>query len=73
MIEATFLERDSTMALDYGHLTTAKAAGLAAEGGVKVLLLNHISGRYSDHEILAEATAIFPNSRIANDFDQVIV
>jgi hypothetical protein len=32
VIEATFLERDAAMALDYGHLTAAKAAELAAPG-----------------------------------------
>jgi ribonuclease Z len=56
VIEATFLERDAAMALDYGHLTAAKAAELAASAGVKQLILTHISGRYENEEILAEAT-----------------
>jgi ribonuclease Z len=46
VIEATFLERDAAMASEYGHLTAAKAAGLAASAGVKQLVLTHISGRY---------------------------
>jgi ribonuclease Z len=37
VIEATFLERDAAMALDYGHLTAAKAAELAAIAGVILL------------------------------------
>src|SRR5258708_17015954 len=65
VIEATFLERDAAMALDYGHLTAAKAAELAATAGVKRLVLSHISPRYPDEAILAEATKIFPNSRVA--------
>lgn len=73
VIEATFLDRDSAIALDYGHLTAAKAAVLAAESGVKQLLLTHISGRYPDEEILAEATNIFPNCRIAADFDRIVI
>jgi ribonuclease Z len=73
VIEATFLERDAAMALDYGHLTAAKAARLAAENGVKKLILNHISGRYPDEEILAEARAIFPDSAVAADLDVVTV
>jgi ribonuclease Z len=73
VIEATFLERDAAMALDYGHLTAAKAAELAAAAGVKRLVLTHISGRYSDEEILAEATKIFPNSRVAADLDRLTV
>src|SRR5437879_2618634 len=52
VIEATFLERDAAMALDYGHLTAAKAARLASEAGVKRLVLTHISGRYGDDNIL---------------------
>ena len=48
VIEATFLERDAAMALDYGHLTAARAAELAAAAGVRRLVLTHISGRYPD-------------------------
>jgi ribonuclease Z len=73
VIEATFLERDAAMALDYGHLTAAKAAEFAAIAGAKRLVLTHISGRYSDEEILAEATKIFPNSRVAADLDRLTV
>jgi ribonuclease Z len=73
VIEATFLERDAAMAVEYGHLTAAKAAELAATSGVKRLVLTHISGRYAEEEVLAEATKIFPNSRIAADLDHVAI
>ncbi|MDB5632471.1 MAG: ribonuclease [Tardiphaga sp.] len=73
VIEATFLDRDAAMARDYGHLTAAKAAALAAENGVKQLVLTHISGRYPDEEILAEATGIFRDSRLAADFDRIVI
>jgi ribonuclease BN (tRNA processing enzyme) len=73
VIEATFLDRDSEMARDYGHLTAAKAAALALESNVKQLVLNHISGRYPEEEILAEAAMIFPDSRVAADFDRFVV
>src|SRR3979411_2736142 len=73
VIEATFLERDAAMALDYGHLTAAKAAELAATAGVNRLVLTRISGRYTEEEILAEATKIFPNSRVAADLDRLAV
>lgn len=73
VIEATFLERDAAMAMDYGHLTAAKAAQLASAAGAKELVLNHISGRYDDEEILAEAAAVFPASRIAADLARVTV
>jgi ribonuclease Z len=73
VIEATFLERDAAMALEYGHLTAAKAAELAAASGVKRLVLTHISGRYAEEEILAEATKIFPDSRVAADLDHLAI
>ena len=73
VIEATFLDRDATIARDYGHLTAAEAASLAAMSGVGLLVLTHISGRYTDEEILAEAIKTFPNSRIATDFDHIVI
>jgi ribonuclease Z len=73
VIEATFLDRDSTMARDYGHLTAAKAAELAAISNVKQLVLTHVSGRYPAEDILAEATKTFPNTRIAADFDRMVI
>jgi ribonuclease Z len=73
VIEATFLERDAAMALDYGHLTAAKAAELAASAGVKKLVLTHISGRYEDDEILAEATKIFAETSVAADLDRFTI
>ncbi|MGX9432463.1 MULTISPECIES: ribonuclease Z [Bradyrhizobium] len=73
VIEATFLDCDSTIARDYGHLTAAEAAALAAMSGVRLLVLTHISGRYRDEEILAEATKTFPNSRVATDFDHIVI
>jgi ribonuclease Z len=73
VIEATFLERDTALARDYGHLTAAKAAALAATNNVKLLVLTHVSGRYPDKEILVEATKTFANSRIAVDFDHIAI
>ena len=73
VIEATFLDRDAAIAHDYGHLTAAEAAALAAMTDVKLLVLTHISGRYTDEEILAEARKTFPNSRVAMDFDHIVI
>ena len=41
---------------------------MAADNDVKRLVLTHISGRYSDEEILAEAMQTFANSAVARDF-----
>lgn len=73
VIEATFLDRDASTARDYGHLTAAEAASFAAANNVRQLVLTHLSGRYRDEEILAEAAQAFPNSRIAADFDHIVV
>jgi ribonuclease Z len=73
VIEATFLEHDAAVARDYGHLTAAQAAALAATNNVKLLVLTHISGRYPDEDILAEAKEMFANSRVAIDFDCIVV
>ncbi|SEM67766.1 ribonuclease Z [Bradyrhizobium sp. OK095] len=73
VIEATFLDRDASTARDYGHLTATEAAAFAAANNVKQLVLVHVSGRYEDEEILAEAARIFPNTRIAADFDHIVI
>lgn len=73
VIEATFLDRDALTARAYGHLTATEAASFAAASNVKQLVLVHMSGRYPDDEILGEATKVFPNTRIAADFDHFVV
>ncbi len=73
VIEATYLEIESDMARRFGHLTAARSARLAAEAGVRELWLTHISRRYREAEVLAEAQAIFPNVHIARDFDRLKV
>ena len=44
VIESTFLEEDADLARRYGHLTAAQAARVAAESGVRTLVLTHFSG-----------------------------
>jgi len=73
VIEATFLDRDAAIASDYGHLTATEAAALAASAGINILVLTHISGRYGDEELLAEARRTFANSRLARDFDRIVI
>jgi ribonuclease Z len=73
VIEATFLERDAALARSRGHLTAAAAGRLACDAGVRELLLTHISGRYKPEEILAEAARAFPNVRVVDDFDHLLV
>ena len=71
VIEATYLEVEADLARRFGHLTAAQAATLARRAGVKQLFLTHISRRYSEREVRAEAEPIFSNTIVARDFDRV--
>jgi ribonuclease Z len=73
IIEATFLERDADKAAERSHLTAAQAARLAGAADVRALYLTHLSGRYTQAEIEAEAQAIFPGAVVTRDFDRVVV
>jgi ribonuclease Z len=68
-IEATYVEEEREVAAAFGHLTASQSAWLAREAGVKHLVLHHISRRYNSHQLLAEATPIFPETSVARDFD----
>ena len=50
VIEATFVEADAALAEAHGHLTAGQAARVAAEAGVRTLVLTHFSQRYPDLE-----------------------
>ncbi|MBD3109571.1 ribonuclease Z [Bacillus sp. AGMB 02131] len=68
--EATFASGNEEMAYDYFHSTTTQAAGTAVAAQAKQLILTHISSRYMKEDtesLLQEATAIFPNTVIAED------
>lgn len=69
VIESTYLNEDDEMAEQFSHLTAQKAAELAKEAGVKKLILTHLSRRYRERDVQAEAQAIFPETVVARDFD----
>jgi ribonuclease Z len=69
VIESTYCTVEAELAKAFGHLTAAQAAHLAREAGVKQLILTHVSRRYPEREVLAEARAIFPDTLAARDFD----
>ncbi|WP_406093063.1 ribonuclease Z [Kitasatospora purpeofusca] len=48
VVEATFSDADAGLAEDHGHLTAGQAAKVAAEAGVRTLVLTHFSQRYPD-------------------------
>jgi ribonuclease Z len=69
VIESTYLEEEKDMAAEFSHLTAGQAAELAKEAGVKKLILTHLSRRYRERDVLAEAQAVFPEAVVARDFD----
>ncbi len=69
VIEATYLQEEAQMARDFAHLTAHQAASLAVQAGVKQLILTHISRRYRERDVIAEARSVFPNTIVARDFD----
>lgn len=69
VIESTYLSTEADMAKQFSHLTARQAAELAVRAGVKKLILTHISRRYREKDVLADAQAVFPNTSVARDFD----
>ena len=69
VIESTYLEEEADMARQFSHLTARQAAELALQAGVKKLILTHISRRYRERDVQAEAQSVFPNAVVARDFD----
>jgi ribonuclease Z len=69
VIEATYLEEEAEMAREFAHLTAAQASRLAHQAGVGSLILTHLSRRYRERDVIAEARSIFPSAIVARDFD----
>ena len=69
VIEATYIQAERDLADKYGHITAAQAAELAKQANVKQLYLNHLSRRYRERDVLKEAEKIFPQVKVARDFD----
>jgi ribonuclease Z len=69
VIESTYLEEEAQMATQFAHLTARRAAELAIKAGVKHLILTHLSRRYRERDVIAEARAVFPSALVARDFD----
>ena len=75
--EATFLDAHAELAPAYGHLTARQAGQIAAESGVRTLVLSHFSQRYAHQDprrFADEAGAVFGGEIVvAADLDRVPV
>ena len=69
VIESTYLEEERDMAKQFAHLTARQAAEFAKSIGTGKLMLTHLSRRYREKDVLAEAQVIFENTSVARDFD----
>jgi ribonuclease Z len=72
--EATFAHKDAQLAFERLHSTSTMAAQVAHLAGVKQLIMTHFSPRYAPgnalglDDLLEEARAIFPKTKLAYDF-----
>lgn len=73
VIESTYLEEEAEMAKQFGHLTARQAAEFGIKIGTKQLILTHLSRRYRDKDVTAEAQQVFPGAVVAHDFDTFTV
>jgi ribonuclease Z len=75
VIESTFLDQDAALATEFGHLTARQAASVAAECGVRTLVLTHFSQRYTDPTAFErEAREVFTGElHVAEDLMRVRV
>jgi len=72
--EATFMDDLSEMAPRKGHSTASEAARIARQAGARRLILGHISSRYDNMEAFAaEARAIFPDTEVAEDGQEILL
>lgn len=69
VIESTYLEEEAAMARQFSHMTAKKSADLAVRAGVRALYLTHLSRRYREKDVIAEAQSVFPAAVVARDFD----
>jgi ribonuclease Z len=71
--DSSFADEELARAGETGHSTARQAAEIAAEAGVDLLALVHISSRYDVRAVLAEAREAFPRAVAPRDFDLVEV
>jgi ribonuclease Z len=70
--EATYADDNLAMAAKYHHSTARQAAQVAADAGVKQLLLGHYSSRYDNEQVLLrQAQEVFANTRLTKELEAI--
>lgn len=69
--EGTFASVDRDRAAETAHSTGVQAAQVAADAGVKLLVITHVAARVHGGELEREAREVFGNTVVARDFDEV--
>lgn len=67
VIEATYLHAEQELAKQRRHLTTREAAQIGRLARARRLILNHVSQRHEEFDILAEAQRVYRSVEIARD------
>jgi len=76
MLAGFWREGSAPIPLEFVPLTEGRRiidAGSCGRKQREATHLTHISGRYPEEDVQAEATRIFPNSRVAADFDRIVI
>ncbi|MFY9488853.1 MAG: ribonuclease Z [Solirubrobacterales bacterium] len=71
--ESSFGDEESDRAAETRHSTARQAAEIAKDAEVKLLCLNHVSGRYFAKQLREEAREVFERTELPRDFDQVTI
>jgi ribonuclease Z len=71
--DGTFADEELDRARKTGHSTARQAAEVAAEAGVSMLALTHLSSRYFAPTIEKEAREVFMQTVVPRDFDVIEV
>lgn len=71
--DGTFSAEEAERAAQTGHSTALDAARVAAEAGVSLLALTHLSSRYFGPQIEKEAREVFERTVVPRDFDLIEV
>lgn len=72
--ECQYLDRERTLAVQNGHMTSGEVGHLAADAGVRTLILQHLSRRYAASDwsaMIREARDVFPRTHFPPEWQNL--